>query len=73
MPNDSQHTSAAPPDHPADETHASRQQREYEQSGCYPEQGKPFRIMALLAWLSAVIVVLAGVAAILNMLILDSA
>lgn len=45
--------------------------REYERSGCYPEDGKPFRIWALLGWLTALIVLLAGVAALLNLIFLD--
>ena len=45
--------------------------REYERSGCYPEHGKPFRIWALLGWLTALIVALAGVAALLNLVFLD--
>jgi hypothetical protein len=52
-----------PPDAPAP--------REYEQSGLYPAQGKPFRLWALLGWLSLLIVVLAGVSALLNILLLD--
>ena len=45
--------------------------REYERSGLYPEQGKAFRIWALLAWLAGIIVILAGVSALLNILFLD--
>jgi len=47
--------------------------REYEQSGCYPENGKPFRVWALLGGLMLVIVVLAGVAALLNLWLLPAA
>jgi hypothetical protein len=45
--------------------------REYEKSGLNPEQGKPFRLWRLLAWLTALIAVLAGVSALLNILLLD--
>lgn len=44
--------------------------RQYEQSGLYPETGKPFRLWALLGWLTLLIGVLAGVAALLNILLL---
>lgn len=47
------------------------EQREFERSGCYPENGKPFRLWALLGWLTALIVALAGVAALLNLIFLD--
>lgn len=47
-------------------------QREYEKSGCYPAEGKPFRMWALFGWLTALIVVLAGVAALLNFVLLDT-
>lgn len=46
--------------------------RAYEQSGCYPAEGKPFRIWALLGWLSLVIVGLAAAAAILNIYFLGA-
>ena len=46
--------------------------REYEQSGCYPEQGKPFRIWALLGWLTLLILALAGIAALLNFWLLPA-
>lgn len=45
--------------------------REYEKSGMYPAEGKPFRLYALLGWLSAVILLLAGAALILNFTLLD--
>lgn len=46
--------------------------REYDRSGLYPAGGgKAFRIWALLGWLAAVIVVLAGISALLNILLLD--
>lgn len=44
--------------------------REYEKSGCYPENGKPFRLWGLLGWLALLTVVLAGVSALLNVLLL---
>lgn len=44
--------------------------REYEKSGCYPENGKPFRVWALLGGLLLVIVLIAGAAALLNYLLL---
>lgn len=47
-----------------------RPAREYEKSGCYPENGKPFRVWALLGGLMIVIVVIAGAAALLNFLLL---
>lgn len=40
--------------------------RAYEQSGLYPADGKPFRLWALLGWLTLVIVGLAVAAALLN-------
>jgi hypothetical protein len=53
-----------------EDTH-SASEREYDKSGLYPAKGKAFRIWALLAWLSGVIVVLAGVSALLNFILLD--
>jgi hypothetical protein len=47
--------------------------REYEKSGLYPANGKPFRLWALLGWLTALIVVLAAVSALLNFLVLGAA
>lgn len=44
--------------------------REYERSGCYPENGKPFRMWALFGWLTGVVVVLAAIAALLNVIVL---
>lgn len=40
--------------------------RAYERSGCYPAEGKPFRLWALLGWLTLVIVGLGVAAAVLN-------
>jgi hypothetical protein len=48
-------------------------EREYEKSGCYPAQGKAFRVWALLGWLTLLIVALAGVAALLNNWLLPAA
>jgi hypothetical protein len=47
--------------------------RKYEESGCYPENGKPYRIWALLGGLMLVIVLLAGAAIVLNLLLLPEA
>ena len=43
--------------------------REYERSGLYPKNGKPFRVLALLGVIVAVIVALAGISALIDMLI----
>ncbi len=45
---------------------ASAEEREYEKSGLYPENEKPFRVLALLGWLGGIVVCLAGAAAILD-------
>jgi len=45
-------------------------EREYEKSGFYPDNAKPFRIWALLAWLSGTVVLLAIVSALLNLILL---
>jgi hypothetical protein len=45
-------------------------EREYDRSGFYTEEGKSFRIWALLAWLSGTIVVLAAISALLNFILL---
>jgi hypothetical protein len=47
--------------------------REYEQSGLYPANGKPFRLWALLGGLTLVILALAGVAMLLNFWLLPQA
>jgi hypothetical protein len=57
----------------SDETDKNSAEREYEKSGCYPEDGKPFRVWALLGWLTLLIVALAGVAALLNIWLLPEA
>jgi len=44
--------------------------RAYEQSGLNPPAGKPFRLWALLGWLTLLIALLAGVAVLLNFLLL---
>lgn len=44
--------------------------REYEKSGLYPENGKPFRLWALLGGLMLVVAVLAGAAALLDILLI---
>lgn len=51
---------------------SKEQIREFEKSGCYPETGKPFRLWALLGWLTLLVAALAVVAALLNMLLLDN-
>lgn len=48
------------------------QEREFEKSGCYPAEGKPFRMWALFGWLTFLIVALAGVSALLNFWLLDT-
>ncbi len=45
-------------------------EREYDKSRFYPEEGKSFRIWALLAWLTGTVVVLAIVSALLNIILL---
>lgn len=44
--------------------------REYDKTGCYPAEGKQFRIWALLGWLTLLIAVLAGISAVLNFVLL---
>ncbi len=51
---------------------ADASQRAYEQSGCYPADGKQFRLWALLGWLSLVIIGLAVAAAMLNIYFLGA-
>lgn len=46
--------------------------REYEQSGLYPADGKPFRLWALLGGLMLVIFALAGVAVLINLWLLPA-
>jgi hypothetical protein len=58
---------------PLSEPPAPAEPRKYEESGCYPENGKPYRVWALLGGLMLVIVVLAGVAVLLNVLLLPEA
>lgn len=45
-------------------------EREYDRSGFYTEEGKSFRIWALLAWLTGTVVFLAVVSALLNIILL---
>lgn len=45
-------------------------EREYEKSGLYPKEGKPFRLVALLTGLTIVIIFLAASAAILNFILI---
>ncbi|MEX0740710.1 MAG: hypothetical protein WD071_15350 [Pseudohongiella sp.] len=55
----------------SDSKQAKREQeREYEKSGLYPDNEKPFRILALLGWLGVVVICLAGAAAILDIMLL---
>lgn len=49
---------------------SQKPEREYEQSGLYPENDKPFRVWALLGWLAVVVVALAAVAAALDIMLL---
>jgi hypothetical protein len=44
--------------------------REYEKSGLYPKEGKPFRLVALLLSLTGVIVFLAVSALVLNLILI---
>ncbi|MDP1930378.1 MAG: hypothetical protein Q8L60_02860 [Gammaproteobacteria bacterium] len=44
--------------------------REYEKSGLYPKDGKPFRLFALLGFLAGVIVFIAVSAVVLDRLLI---
>lgn len=46
-------------------------EREYEKSGLYPENDKPFRIIALLGCIVGVVVLLAIAAAVLDLTLLE--
>ena len=46
-------------------------ERKYDRSGFYPEDGKAFRVWALLGWLLGVVVLLAGASALLNFMLLE--
>ncbi|MBU2098965.1 MAG: hypothetical protein KKD00_09395 [Gammaproteobacteria bacterium] len=46
-------------------------EREYEKSGLYPENDKPFRIVALLGVIAGVVVFLAVAAAVLDLTLLE--
>lgn len=50
--------------------HRVPKDREYEKSGLYPKDGKPFRIWALFGWLTLLIVFVAGMSALLNTILL---
>lgn len=52
------------------EAEQRQQKREFEQSGLYPDNGKPFRMWALFGWLTLLIAGLAGVAALLNFILI---
>ena len=45
-------------------------EREYEKSGMYPSEGKPFRMYALLGWLAVIVVVRMAAAAVLDLMLL---
>ena len=47
-----------------------KQDREYEKSGLYPKDGKPFRLVALLMSLLTVVGLLAVAASLLNLWLL---
>lgn len=44
--------------------------REYEKSGLYPKNGKPFRLFALLGWLTLSVVIIAGISYALNIILI---
>jgi hypothetical protein len=44
--------------------------REYDRSGLYPEEGKAFRLWAILGWNLLVVALLAAAAAALNLILL---
>jgi hypothetical protein len=48
----------------------SQPAREYEKSGLYPPNGKPFRVWALLGFLLLVVALLAGASALLDILLI---
>lgn len=50
--------------------HERKAEREYEKSGCYPKQGRPFRLWALLGGLTLVVGLLALVSVLLNFLLI---
>jgi hypothetical protein len=53
-----------------DMSDSQKPEREYEQSGLYPEHEKPFRVWALLGWLAGIVAVLAGAAALLDIMLI---
>jgi len=67
---DAETAATATPGSPARDSKDS--QRAYEQSGCYPAEGKSFRLWALLGGLSLVIIFLAVAAAVLNIYFLGA-
>jgi len=44
--------------------------REYEKSGLYPKNDKPFRMFALLGWLGLIVILMAAAAAILDYMLI---
>jgi len=51
-------------------TSSRNKKREYEKSGFYPKNSKPFRIWALLGTLTGVILILAAISALLNFILI---
>tara|TARA_R110002072_G_scaffold301164_1_gene480182 strand:- start:43617 stop:43796 length:180 start_codon:yes stop_codon:yes gene_type:complete len=49
---------------------SQKPEREYEKTGLYPENDKPFRVWALLGWLGVIVVALAAVAALLDTILI---
>ncbi len=60
-----QAANTAPSQHAASPT----KKREYEKSGLYPENGKPFRVWALLGVIALTVMILAGISALINLII----
>ena len=54
-----------------DSTTDDKPKRQYEQSGLYPENDKPFRVFALLGWLAGIVVLMAIAAAVLDLALLE--
>jgi len=48
---------------------SQKPEREYEKTGLYPKNDKPFRVWVLLGWLGVIVVALAAVAALLDTLL----
>jgi|GEM_PF-576623 hypothetical protein len=78
MNNTGQETSSASSDSRANEekinpaANADSAHRKYETTGCYPDNGKSFRMWALFGWLTGVMVALAAAAALLNYIFLGT-